>query len=214
LNAWASHMSFKPKNDPPSEPPAGRNAEVQWHGQKRSNDTHASTTDPDARLYRKSHNTAATLCYSGHLLMENRNALIVDAELTFADGYAERATALEMLGRLPTTVRRRTVAGDKGYDTKGFVADARALGFTPHLAQNNTRQRSAIDGRTTRHDGHAASIRIRKRIEEPFRWIKTIAGGRQLRYRGRDRNRARFKIAAAVYNMIRITALDTQRALI
>ncbi len=213
LNAWASHKSFKPKDGPPSEPPAGRNAEVQWHGQKRSNDTHASTTDPDARLYRKSHNTAATLCYSGHLLMENRNALIVDAELTFADGYAERATALEMLGRLPTTVRRRTVAGDKGYDTKGFVADARALGFTPHLAQNNTRQRSAIDGRTTRHDGHATSIRIRKRIEEPFGWIKTIAGGRQLRYRGRDRNRTWFKIAAAVYNMIRITALDTQRAL-
>jgi transposase len=213
LNAWASHKSFKPKDGPPSEPPAGRNAEVQWHGQKRSNDTHASTTDPDARLYRKSHNTAATLCYSGHLLMENRNALIVDAELTFADGYAERATALEMLGRLPTTVRRRTVAGDKGYDTKGFVAEARALGFTPHLAQNNTRQRSAIDGRTTRHDGHATSIRIRKRIEEPFGWIKTIAGGRQLRYRGRDRNRAWFKIAAAVYNMIRITALDNQRAL-
>lgn len=213
LNAWASHKSFKPKDGPPSEPPAGRNAEVQWHGQKRSNDTHASTTDPDARLYRKSHNTAATLCYSGHLLMENRNALIVDAELTFADGYAERATALEMLGRLPTTVRRRTVAGDKGYDTKGFVAGARALGFTPHLAQNTTRQRSAIDGRTTRHDGHATSIRIRKRIEEPFGWIKTIAGGRQLRYRGRDRNRAWFKIAAAVYNMIRITALDNQRAL-
>ena len=213
LNAWASHKSFKPKDGPPSEPPAGRNAEVQWHGQKRSNDTHASTTDPDARLYRKSHNTAATLCYSGHLLMENRNALIVDAELTFADGYAERATALEMLGRLPTTVRRRTVAGDKGYDTKGFVAEARALGFTPHLAQNNTRQRSAIDGRTTRHDGHATSIRIRKRIEEPFGWIKTIAGGRQLRYRGRDRNRAWFKIAAAVYNMIRITALDNQQAL-
>lgn len=118
-----------------------------------------------------------------------------------------------MLGRLPTTVRRRTVAGDKGYDTKGFVAEARALGFTPHLAQNNTRQRSAIDGRTTRHDGHATSIRIRKRIEEPFGWIKTIAGGRQLRYRGRDRNRAWFKIAAAVYNMIRITALDNQQAL-
>jgi Transposase DDE domain len=145
-------------------------------------------------------------------LMENRNALIVDAELTFADGYAERATALEMLGRLPTTVRRRTVAGDKGYDTKGFVAEARALGFTPHLAQNNIRQRYAIDGRTTRHDGHATSIRIRKRIEEPFGWIKTIAGGRHLRYRGRVRNRAWFKIAAAVYNMIRITALDTQRA--
>ena len=186
---------------------------MQWHGQKRSNDTHASTTDPQARLYRKSHNTAATLCYSGHLLMENRNALIVDAELTTADGYAERATALEMLARLPMSARRRTVAGDKGYDTRGFIADARGLGFTPHVAQNNTRQRSAIDGRTTRHAGHAVSMRIRKRIEEPFGWIKTIGGGRKLRYIGRERNRAWFKITAAVYNLIRITALDTTTSL-
>jgi transposase len=212
LQAWASHKSFKPKDGPPPDPPAGRNVEVQWHGQKRSNDTHASTTDPEARLYRKSHNTAATLCYSGHLLMENRNALIVDAELTTADGYAERATAIEMLGRLPTSARRRTVAGDKGYDTKGFIADARELGFTPHVAQNNTRQRSAIDGRTTRHAGHAISTRIRKRIEESFGWIKTIGGGRKLRYIGRERNRAWFKITAAVYNLIRITALDTRPA--
>ena len=114
LNAWASHKSFKPKDGPPPDGPAGRNSEVQWQGQKRSNDTHASTTDPESRLYRKSHNTAATLCYSAHLLMENRNALIVDAELTTADGYAERATAIEMLARLPTRARRRTVAGDKG----------------------------------------------------------------------------------------------------
>ena len=211
LKAWASHKSFKPKDGPPSDPPAGRNAEVQWHGEKRTNDTHASTTDPDARLYRKSHNTAATLCYSGHLLMEHRNALIVDAELTFADGYAERATAIEMLARLPKTKRRRTVAGDKAYDTKGFVAGVRALGFTPHVAPNT--KHSAIDGRTTRHAGHVTSQRIRKRIEEPFGWTKTIAGGRQLRYRGRERNRAWFKITAAVYNLIRITALDTQQAL-
>jgi transposase len=214
LQAWASHKSFKPKDGrPPSSPPAGgRNPEVQWHGQKRSNDTHASTTDPEARLYRKSHNTAATLCYSGHLLMENRNALIVDAELTTADGYAERATAFEMLARLPNTTRRRTVAGDKGYDTRGFIADVRSLGFTPHVAQNTTRQRSAIDGRTTRHAGHQVSMRIRKRIEEPFGWIKTVGGGRKLRYIGRRRNRAWFKITAAVYNLIRITALDTQPA--
>lgn len=211
LKAWASHKSFKPKDGPPSDPPAGRNTEVGWHGEKRKNDTHASTTDPEARLYRKSHNTAATLCYSGHLLMENRSALIVDAELTFADGYAERATALEMLGRLPKTARRRTVAADKAYDTKGFVADARALGFTPHVAQNT--KVSAIDGRTTRHAGHVVSQRIRKRIEEPFGWTKTIGGGRQLRYRGRQRNRAWFKMTAAVYNMIRITALDTQQAI-
>lgn len=214
LQAWASHKSFKPKDGSgEGQPPtAGRNAEVQWHGQKRSNDTHASTTDPEARLYRKSHNTAATLCYSGHLLMENRNALIVDAELSAADGYAERASAIDMLARLPTMARRRTVAGDRGYDTRGFVAQARELGFTPHVAQNNTRQRSAIDGRTTRHPGHATSMRIRKRVEEPFGWIKTIGGGRKLRYIGRQRNRAWFRITAAVYNLIRITALDARTA--
>jgi transposase len=210
LKAWASHKSFKPKDRPPSDPPAGRNSEVQWHGEKRTNDTHASTTDPEARLYRKSHNTAATLCYAGHLLMEHRSALIVDAELTIADGYAERATAIEMLSRLPKMARRRTIAGDKAYDTKGFVAGVRALGFTPHVAPNT--KNSAIDARTTRHAGHAISQRIRKRIEEPFGWTKTIGGGRQLRYRGRDRNRAWFKITAAVYNLIRITALDTRPA--
>ncbi len=144
--------------------------------------------------------------------MEHRYALIVDAELTTADGYAERATALEMLARLPTTARRRTVAGDKGYDTRGFIAEVRELGFTPHVAQNTTRQRSAIDASTTRHPGHAVSMRIRKRIEEPFGWIKTIGGGRKLRYLGRQRNRAWFKITAAVYNLIRITALDTKIA--
>ncbi|MEY2433110.1 MAG: hypothetical protein QOC92_2835 [Acidimicrobiaceae bacterium] len=215
LQAWASHKSFRPKDGPPpSDPPAaGRNAEVQWHGQKRLNDTHASTTHPEARLYRKSNNTAATLCYSGHLLMENRHALIVDAELTTADGYAERATALEMLARLPARARRRTVAGDKGYDTKGFIAEARELGFTPHVAQNiSGHRRSAIDGRTIRHPGHEVSMRIRKRIEEPFGWIKTIGGGRKLRYNGRDCNRAWFKITAAVYNLIHITALDAQPA--
>jgi transposase len=208
LEAWASHKSFKPKDGPPSEPPAGRNAEVQWHGEKRSNETHQSTTDPEARLARKSNATAAKLCYAGHLLMEHRNALIVDAELTAATGYAERDAAVEMLGRVPTRKRRRTVAGDKGYDTKGFVTDVRDLGFTPHLAQNTTNRHSAIDGRTTRHRGHTVSQRIRKRIEEPFGWIKTIAGGRKLRYLGRQRNRAWFKITAAVYNLIRITALD------
>jgi transposase len=214
LEAWASHKSFKPKNQDPTpptgggEPSAGRNAEVGWHGEKRSNETHESTTDPDARLYRKSNNTAATLCYSGHLLIEHRNGLIVDSELTAVDGYAERATAIDMLGRLPKTTRRRTVAGDKGYDTKGFVADARALGFTPHIAQHTNGRRSAIDGRTTRHPGHAISMRKRKRVEEPFGWVKTVGGGRKLRYRGRERNRAWFKITTAVYNMIRITTLD------
>jgi transposase len=209
LEAWASHKSFKPKDQPPSEPPVeGRNVEVQWHGEKRSNETHQSTTDPESRLYRKSNAAPAKLCYAGHLLLEHRNALIVDAELNAATGYAERDTAVEMLARLPASKRRRTVAGDKGYDTRDFVARTRQLGFTPHIAPNTTRQRSAIDGRTTRHQGHLVSQRIRKRIEEPFGWIKTIAGGRKLRYKGRDRNRAWFRITTAVYNLLRITALD------
>lgn len=215
LEAWASHKSFKPKNDSgghDGEGPKGRNVEADWRGKKRSNETHASTTDPEARLYRKSVNTAATLCFSGHLLMENRSALIVDAELTTADGYAERSTALEMLGRLPKTKRRRTVGADKGYDTRGFVDDARALGFTPHVAQNTTNRRSAIDSRTTRHRGHQISQSTRPRIEEPFGWVKTVGGGRKLRYKGRDRNRAWFKMTTAVYNVIRIAALDEAMA--
>jgi len=212
LEAWASHKSFQPKDGPPAAMPPGRNAELSFHGQRRSNATHASTTDPEARMARKSHATAAKLSYAGHLLMEHRNALLVDIELTEADGYAERATALEMLARLPASKRRRTVAGDKAYDTAGFVADVRALGITPHVAPNTTRQRSTIDGRTTRHRGHVASQRIRKRIEEPFGWIKTIAGGRKLRYIGRQRNRAWFLMTGAVYNILRITALDTTPA--
>ena len=212
LEAWASHKSFKPKDGPPSEPPAGRNAEVAWHGQKRSNETHQSTTDPEARLARKSFATAAKMSYAGHLLMENRNALIVDAELTAATGHAERDCAVEMLARLPASKRRRTIAADKAYDTRDFIAKTRGLGFTPHVAQNTTNRRSAIDARTTRHRGHIVWQRIRKRVEEPFGCIKTIGGGRKLRYIGRQRNRAWFKIEAAVYNLIRITALDTAAA--
>ena len=163
-------------------------------------------------MYRKSNNTAAQLCYAGHLLIEHRSALIVDAELTAATGFAERDCATEMLRRLPKSKRRRTVAGDKNYDTRNFVADVRAAGFTPHVAQNNTNRRSAIDGRTTRHAGYTVSQRIRKRVEEPFGWIKTVGAGRKLRYIGNDRNRAWFKIEAAVYNLIRITALDAAPA--
>ena len=218
LEAWASHKSFKPKDpdnnpDPDSEgdSPKGRNVEAKWHGQKRSNDTHASTTDPEAMLYRKSNNTAATLCYAGHLLIEHRNGLITDADLTKATGYAEPDCAKTMLARLPKRKRRRTVAGDKNYDTKAFVADVRA-GFTPHVAQNTSNRRSAIDGRTTRHPGYESSQRIRKRVEEPFGWVKTVGAGRKLRYKGQDRNRAWFKMTTAVYNLIRITALDTAPA--
>ena len=145
----------------------------------------------------------------GHLLIENRNALIVDAELSEASGFAERDVAAEMLERLPKQRRRRTVAADKAYDTKDFVAKTRRLGFTPHVAQNVNGRRSAIDGRTTRHAGHVVSQRIRKRVEEPFGWIKTVGGGRKLRYIGRKRNRAWFLITSAVYNIIRIADLDT-----
>jgi transposase len=212
LEAWASHKSFQPKDGPRGPMPPGRNAEVSFHGERRTNDTHASTTDPEARMARKSHATAANLSYAGHLLMEHRNALLVDIELTEANGYAERETALEMLGRLPRSKRRRTVAGDKGYDTVQFVADVRQLGITPHVAPNTTRQRTTIDGRTTRHPGHAVSQRIRKRIEEPFGWIKTIAGGRKLRYMGRQRNRAWFLMTGAVYNILRIGTLDAAPA--
>jgi transposase len=213
LEAWASHKSFKPKDGPhgPATSP-GRNAEVDFHGQKRSNQTHHSSTDPEALLARKSAGTPARLCYAGHLLMENRNALIVDAELTQADGYAERATAIELLTRLPRRARRRSVAADKGYDTTAFVADCRQLGVTPHVAQNTNRRRSAIDGRTTRHPGHRTSQRTRPRIEEPFGWIKTIAGGHKLRYKGRQRNRAWFLLTTATYNLLRITALDASTA--
>ena len=144
--------------------------------------------------------------------MEHRNALLVDIELTQATGYAERDTALEMLRRLPPTKRRRTLAGDKAYDTRAFVADLREMNVTPHLAPNTKRNRSTIDRRTTRHEGHAASQRIRKRVEEPFGWIKTIAGGRKLRYQGQARNRAWFLMTGAVYNIIRIAALDATPA--
>lgn len=215
LEAWASHKSFKPKDPKSGGPaaPAGRNVEANFHGEKRSNQTHQSTTDPEALLARKSNAAPAKLCFAGHLLMEHRNALIVDAELTAADGFAERAAALGMLGRLPKRARRRTVAADKAYDTKAFVAGCRELGVTPHVAQNTGGgRRSGIDGRTVRHHGHVTSLRIRKRIEEPFGWVKTVGGGRKLRYKGRDRNRAWFKIATATYNIIRIAALDTQAA--
>jgi transposase len=214
LEAWASHKSFRPKDDDgTSGPPApGRNAEVNYHGERRSNETHRSTTDPEARLARKGSGVAAKLSYAGHLLMEHRNALIADMELTAATGYAERETALTLLRRLPQRARRRTVAGDKGYDTKDFVAGCRELGVTPHVSQNTTNRRSAIDARTTRHPGHVISLRIRKRIEEPFGWMKTVAGGRKLRYVGLQRNRAWFLMTGAVYNLIRITALDAQAA--
>lgn len=218
LGAWASTKSFKPIDHQDRDGGEGdgngfkgRNAEVDFKGQKRSNKTHRSTTDPEALLFRKG-NTAAELSYMGHLLIEHRNGLVVDAELTQATGFAERSAALDMMSSLPAGSGRRTVAADRGYDTKDFVADARVLGFTPHVAQNTSNRRSAIDARTTRHDGYTVSQRIRKRVEEPFGWIKTVGAGRKCRYIGQERNRFWFKLEAATYNLIRICALDATTA--
>ena len=206
IEAWASLKSFVPK-DGSGPPPAGggRNAERNFHGQKRTNDTHASTTDPEARLFRKGRSKEAKLCYLGHLMAENRNALIVDACLTEADGTAEREAALSMIA--DTAPPRSTVGGDKNYDTAGFVAECRALGCVPHVAQNTTNRRSAIDGRTTRHPGYGVSQQKRKRIEEPFGWIKTVGGLRKTRHRGRRLVEWLFVLTAAAYNLIRIPKL-------
>lgn len=212
LEAWASHKSFRPKDGSGKPPRGGRNAERDFHGERRSNQTHRSTTDPEALLARKSNATAAKLCYAGHILMENRSGLIVDMELTQATGRAERDAAVEMIDRLPAAERRRTLAADKAYDTADFIADCRRRNLTPHVAQNDANRRSAIDHRTTRHPGYAVGQRKRKRIEEPFGWIKTIAGGRKLRFIGRVKNRAWLFMAGAVYNVVRIAALDAQPA--
>jgi transposase len=215
IEAWASMKSFKPKvdgEDPPDggapPPEGGRNAEVDFRGERRTNETHASTTDPDARLFRKSRGTGAVLCFMGHALMENRSGLVVDAELTRATGTAERLAALAMLeGVARDTGRRVTVGADKGYDTADFVMEVRELNAVPHVAQNTAGRRSAIDGRTTRHPGYAASQRIRKRIEEVFGWTKTSAGHRKTRFRGLPRVRFAFTLAAAAYNLIRLPKL-------
>ena len=206
IEAWASMKSFRPR-DGSGEPPApGRNGERDFHGEKRSNATHASTTDPDARLFRKSAGQPSQLCHMGHLLMENRNALVVDTALTKATGTAEREAAASMLGARPAG-GRITVGGDKLFDTKDFVAEMRRIGVTPHVAQHTNGRRSAIDRRTTRHAGYAVSQRIRKRIEEAFGWIKTVGGLRQTRHRGTERVGWMFTLTAAAYNLMRIRTL-------
>jgi transposase len=183
-----------------------RNAEVDFRGERRSNATHASTTDPDARLFRKSRGTGAILGFMGHTLMENRNGLIVQAELTHADGHAERRAALDMIHRhSPGSTRRLTLGADKGYDSADFVADLRQACVTPHVAQKP--RHSAIDGRTTRHVGYALSQKRRKRIEEPFGWAKTVGGMAQTVHRGLDRVRARFTLTMAACNLARLPRL-------
>ena len=209
IEAWASLKSFKPRDGSDDEPPAGggRNAEADFHGKKRSNETHASTTDPDARLYRKGSGKEAKLSFIGHGLMENRSGLLVDACLTPADGHAERVAALHMIEPRAERPRAITLGGDKGYDTEDFVNELRSLNVTPHVAQNTSGRRSAIDARTTRHGGYAVSQRIRKRIEEAFGWIKTVAGQEKTRFRGVDRVGWSFTFAAAAYNLIRLPKL-------
>ena len=193
--------------DPMTRPTRrNRNAEVDFRGERRSNATHASMTDPEARLFKKSLGAGAMLCFMGHSLMENRSGLIVQADLTRADGHAERRAAIDMLHRhSPGSTRRLTLAADRGYDSADFVAELRQMVVTPHVAQKS--RHSAIDGRTTRHPGYAQSQRRRKKIEEPFGWVKTVGGMAQTLYRGIERVRARFTLAMAACNLARLPKL-------
>lgn len=206
IEAWASMKSFRPKDGSGKPPISGRNGEVDYRGEPRSNETHASTTDADARLYKKAAGQAAKLCHIGHALMENRNGLIVDTSLTKATGTAEREAAIAMIGDQPDD-GRITLGTDKGYDTRDFVAEMRRLGVTPHVTQNTKGRRSAIDGRTTRHVGYTASLHIRKRIEEVFGWMKTVGGLGKTRHRGTARVGWMFTFVAAAYNLVRLPKL-------
>jgi transposase len=210
IEAWASVKSFKPK-----EPPAGggnsegrqRNAPVDFKGEKRHNQTHRSTTDPDARLYRKGPGMEAKLCFIGHALMENRSGLIVDTRLTRVSGPAERLAALDMIQGFADRPSAITLGGDKGYDAADFVEELRAIKVRPHVAQNTSGRRSGIDKRTTRHPGYAASQKIRKRIEEAFGWIKTVGGLRKTKLRGLPKVDWVFSFVAAAYNLVRAPKL-------
>lgn len=206
LEAWAGHKSFQRKDDDPDD--RGRN----FHGQTRTNDTHASKTDPDARLYRKSHGVEARLAYLGHVLMENRHGLVVQARATHATGTAERDTAIALL-RAHRVGPGCTVGADKAYDTRGFVAETRALGVTPHVSQHVTRHGgSALDGRTTRHPGYAQSQACRPRIERVFGWIKPIAGLRKIKLRGLAHVEWLFVFACAAFNVKRLVKLRAAAA--
>jgi transposase len=216
IEAWAGQKSFQRKgsdHDPLNPPPVdrGSNPTVNWHKQKRTNETHQSLTDSMARLYKKTRGSEARLGYLGHVLTENRNGLVVDVRTTQASGTAERDAALAMLSGKPAW-KRVTLGGDKGYDTRGFVEATRELHVTPHVAQNNSHRRSAIDERTTRHDGYALSQRKRKRVEEVFGWMKTVALQRKTRFRGLARVGWMFTFAAAAYNLVRMRNLQTANA--
>jgi transposase len=211
IEAWASQKSFQPKDggSPKSDGEGGdgRNEDVDYRGQRRSNETHASTTDADARLAKKSRGAEAKLAYHGHVLMENRNGLVVDAVLTLCSGTAEREAAIEMVGEL-TGTRRITVGLDKGYDCAPCVEGLRELNATPHVAQRSVG--SAIDERTVRHDGYRISQRVRKRVEEIFGWMKTVGGYRKTRFRGKPRVGWGFVLAMAAYDLVRIRNIALQ----
>jgi transposase len=211
LEAWASQKSFRPRDDDPSSgapSSGGSNPTVNFHGQHRRNATHRSTTDPDARLYKKARGREARLGYLGHVLMEHRSGLIVKATVTPADGHGERDAAVQMVGDLAGR-HRITVAADKAYDTRDFVAYLRALAATPHVAQYPTtaHRRSAIDGRTVRHPGYTVSQRKRKLVEQGFGWMKTVGGLRKLRHRGGRLVTWIFTFTAAAYNIVRLRRL-------
>jgi transposase len=213
IQAWASTKSFRRKDGQDNDPDGpGRNAERGFHKETRSNDTHQSTTDPQARLYRKGEGQPASLCYMGHALMENRHGLVVDGGVTQATGTAEREATLAMLDRRPGR-RRITLAADKAYDVSPFVADLRRRNVTPHIAVNGhltktgKQRKTAIDQRTLRHPGYGISQRCRKRIEEVFGWIKSSAGLARIKLRGQAKIDAAFTLALAAYNLIRLPKL-------
>jgi transposase len=207
IEAWASHKSFQRKDRPTPPPDDPGNPTVNFHGEARSNDTHESTTDPDARLARKSGGHEAKLAYCGNVMIENRNGLVVDTELLQCNGTAERDAAMLMAERVDGT-KRITVGADKAYDTKDFVSEMRGMNVTPHVAQNTKRPGgSSIDGRTTRHEGYQVSQRIRKRIEEVFGWMKTVGTLRKTRHRGLETVRWVFTFTAAAYNLVRMRNL-------
>jgi transposase len=208
IEAWASMKSFKPKDAlPDSGEGGGRNAPVDFKGQRRSNETHRSTTDPDALLYRQGRGMEAKLCFIGHGLMENHSGLLVDTRLTRASGHAERLAALDMVERYADRPVAITLGTDKGYDVADFVEELRTMNVRPHIAQNTSGRRSAIDQRTTRHPGYAVSQRIRKRIEEAFGWTKTVAGMAKTKLRGLPKVGWAFTFAAAAYNLVRLPRL-------
>jgi len=207
IAAWASMKSFRAKDGSDEPPSSGRNGERDFHGEKRSNDTHVSTTDPEAKLYRKGSGKEAKLSYIGNVMTENRHGLVVEAELGGASGTIEREAAETMVVRYSPGSRRLTLGADKAYDAREFVDDLRDLNVTPHIAQNTSNRTSAIDARTTRHPGYAISQQKRKRTEEPFGWAKTIGGLARPMLRGVARMRFKFILTMAAYDLVRLPKL-------